>query len=180
MTLDKTKLLVLLIVAVVAVNYFNYVQEDSAKQIRGLKRLEQRIAREEELAKRFDGNVSILLQDEANASSFFFPESMEESLAMAQLEKQIKLFAKQSDLALTKLSWGEPNSARDSWYTVLPFYVSLRGFPSDFRRFYNALHSEGKLVVVRVLKLHRDNKRRIVEFSLQLEGFKIKAPDADK
>jgi len=172
--MDKTKLLVLLILAVMFVNYTNYIQVDREKLVKNIQMIESRIAREQKTGEIYRASPEDFLSNENNLSALFFPKETEKSLSMADIGQQLKTAAKKHSIHVLKLTWGEPYANEDDWYAVLPFSMQLRAYPSDFRLFYNDLKSSGRLVSVSTLKATRDNKRKIVEYNLNIAGFKLR------
>lgn len=177
--MNQTKLLVLLIVSVLLVNYVNYMQIDKAKMLKRVETIDKRIQNERFIARMYRENPEGLMQNDDNISRYFYAEQTDPSLAMAAAGQRLKELVKRHDLQLDKLTWGEPYRIADAWYTVLPFSLRFSGYPADFVRFYDDLLTTGELLHVTTFSAKRDNKRKIVDFELGVAAYKARKASDD-
>ncbi len=169
--MQKNKILTLLAVFVILINYQNYFQKDTAKQLRDISAIQKRITAEEKMLQE-----EVLVSD-ANISRYFLPEDVPQSIAMAKLQKKIKMLAVRYELKVKSLDWGEVLAPDDTWYKVLPINLNLEGYPEDFRQFMNALHEDEKLYYIDALMITRDRRRAILRFKLRIKGYQLKGSD---
>lgn len=171
--MDRTKLLAVLGALVLLINYINYAQTDKSKILKKAQSIEARIQHERQIAQQYrEDPKSFAMSQEENLSRYFYAEQDDASLAMADAGQRLKALLKRHELKLDKLTWGEPYSLADTWYTVLPFSLRFTGYPADFVGFYDDLVTTGKLLHVTSFTARRDNKRKIVKFELGIAGYK--------
>jgi hypothetical protein len=171
--MDYKKLLVLLMVFTLYVNYTNYFEKDRKKLFNQIIYMESKIEKE----KQFNKNVSLkqtssIDKNSSYLSLFYDGEKFSYSQAMGEMQDDIEK-SLPKNCKISNIQWRQTASGKEQWYDTLRFNLTLFcKTPNNFISFQNTLKERKKLFNYELLRLSRSKKSR--RFRIE-EGIKIQA-----
>lgn len=164
--MSQNKILLLLVVTVILVNYVNYFQQDRTKLFATMEMLEHKIAQARRL-EHTDINVSALNID---LSDYFYDQNSSYSQSMGALQERVNLAARET-CEIKSVKWA-PVPTSKAWYQYLKLNVSLECAPSKIMLFVNRL-KQGKLVLFKNVQVVRIPKKDLLRFNATIVAFKV-------
>lgn len=166
--MNQKKILWLLVLFVILVNYINYFQKDRYKLSQQINLIKNKIEKEKRLNKT-DIDISSL---NIKKFEYFFDKNKTYSQSMGDMQEMINNAAKGTCKAVY-VKWSQiPTSYK--WYQHLKFDISLRCKPSEIFHFVNKLKKEKKLILFKDIHIIKAYKKELVNFDAKLVGFKVK------
>jgi len=165
--LNLKKVLVLLVLALLLVNYINYFQQDRNKLFQQINLLEKKIKKEKRL-NQTDINITSLAIDRLD---YFFDQNTTYSQSMGDMQEMITK-ASEGVCEVSSIKWAQVSIAVD-WYRYLKFDISLICKPSDIVKFANNIKQLDKLIIFKDINIRKISKKQSLLFSAKLIGFKV-------
>lgn len=172
--MNYKKLLPLLLVMVVWINYMNYFQVDEKKLNSKIELLESRIAQEREITELYkDEKLLKKLKEKTYYKEMMLDEQMNYSKAMGLLQDTINKSAK-GNCTVLDLKWGSKIPS-DTWYSPLKISARMECSPEGFVAFKNRLVKTKKIYKFENLKISKQNKHQKLYISFQFIAYKLGA-----
>jgi len=169
--MDYKKLLVLLMVLTLYVNYNNYLKKDTKKLFNQITYIKSKIEKE----KQFNKDVSVeknfsIDQNSSYISLFYNGAKFSYSQSMGEMQDDIEK-SLPKHCKILNIQWRQTASSKDQWYDTLRFNLTLFcKTPNKFISFQNSLKERKKLFNYEIIRLSRSKKSR--RFRIE-EGIKI-------
>lgn len=170
--MNQTKLLVLLTSLVLLINYVNYFKIDTHKVIKKIDFVENRILKEEALAKQYAQKIKDTNSSDEYKTYMYDAKQTNYSQAMGKFQKHITAALK-GQCTSKNIQWSH-SAKTDLWYERLAISTKLECRPSDFLIFIKKLRDTDKLITIERFKAYRDRRRAIVHFDLNLVAYRLK------
>ena len=176
------KLLVLLVVFTLYVNYTNYLEKDTKKLFNQISYMKSKIEQE----KKFNQNVSLekqflLDQNGSYLSLFYNGVKLSYSQSMGEMQKGLEK-SLSKNCKISNIQWRQTISGKDKWYDNLRFNLTLFcKTPNDFILFQNNLRDTYKLFTYEELRLRKSIRNRRfrtkdgIKIYMQLIGYRSKS-----
>ena len=169
--MDSKKILILLVVFTILINFINYVDEDESKYIKKIELISKRIAKEKALL-----GKEIEILDINKSSNLFFNSKTDNNILLGKFQKMIKDIAKKSDFKITHTSWGTPTLNKKLNIFVLPIKIDATSTPHNFAKFSQDIIKMDKIVKLDMLSIRKSRK----ELSYRMYLFAYKRVDNEK
>lgn len=166
--MDLKKILSILIVLTVYINYENYIKKDSGKLLQEVKVLESRILQEKEIiANKEDYSHKI---EKFIFNDYFFSEKVNYSKSMAKLQ-DIIVVASNDLCSVKRIKWSS-TEINTNWYSKLAMDVSLECTSNNFDKFIINLKKVKKFYKIENLLVSKNRKKNILNINFQILAFR--------
>jgi Tfp pilus assembly protein PilO len=165
--MDMKKVLILLAVLVVFINYNNYIKQDDDKLLRKIALIKQKISQEKEISKRDIKKKDLLIKLDNlmfDGNKYTYSEAMGEMQNI--LTKGIKTSCK-----FDRVKWAQVASS-DKWYDILRMNVYFRCEASKINKAINAIKKSKKLFYIESLNITPRRKGDILSVSMQVVAYR--------
>ena len=165
--MQNPKILLLLFMLVVFVNYNNYILPDRDKQHSQLIYLKQKIEKEKKLnAKKIDSKQLKLSYD----TMFFNGEKFNYSQAMGKFQDILNTSAK-GLCKVTYLKWAQMPLSKER-YTPLRINTSFECHPKNFFKFLNRLRTKSYLITAENIKFFKIQRKSTLSIRVQFTAYR--------
>lgn len=173
--MNNKKLLIVLLVLLVTVNYYNNFTVDKVALVKKIRHLKSRILHERQThgmkPEDFEDNESIV-QLNRDFDAMFFPSGQKDAIALGEFIQIIKSAAGRSGIKLD-IEWGDPHGEDDAEYVYLPVTVKVDAKPEQLRKMLGIIKKSGKLFRIDLMVAsRRESKYNAVHYVMQMSGFK--------
>ncbi|SHO80689.1 hypothetical protein MNB_SV-15-292 [hydrothermal vent metagenome] len=152
--MDSKKVLILLVVFTILVNFINYVDVDESKYIKKIELLTKRVAKEKALL-----GKQIKVLDINKSSQLFFDAKVDNNILLGKFQKMIKDIAKKSNFKITHTSWGTPTLNKKLNIFILPIKIDATSTPHNFAKFSEYIINMDKIVKLDMLSIRKSRKK---------------------
>lgn len=171
--MNTKKLLVLLMLLIVYVNYVMHFKKDVTKLEANIANIEQRIKKEEILFKEKDRYKDINSTKEYTYL-FYNGEKLSYSAAMGAFQQDIQSFVKKANCTLSNTQWQDMPISKDRWYDTLRLRLSLQCTPKAFVDFQNRAREKSKLFIVNQINFSKARRKSYLNISMIISAYRSK------
>jgi len=170
---DSKKLLAILGILIIYVNYEMHFKEDVSKIQKNIVHIKQRIIREERLFKEKD-KFKEQNSSKDYAYLFYDGEKMSYSTAMGIFQKDVQSAAKEHNCTVVTIQWQDMPQIKDRFYDTLSLRLSFEATPKDFIDFQNTLRKKSKFYIFNQINFYKDRRKNFLRISAILKAYRSK------
>ncbi|MEA3521615.1 MAG: hypothetical protein U9R50_01430 [Campylobacterota bacterium] len=171
------KLLPLLLMVTLWINYENYIKVDEKKIKNKIALIKNRIARENKITNTFNStSFNKTLKEKNPYLGMMYDANLSYSKAMGLFQNEV-YDALDSRCKIENLTWAS-SSKTQHWYERLRLEIRMECSPKGFTAFKNALHATGKIYKFENFRVIRNDKSKKLRLLYQLIGYKLRVNDA--
>jgi len=158
------KVMVLLFVLIVYVNYNMHFKKDISKIEKNIANIENRILQEEKLLREKEHYAEINTTKDYSYL-FYNGVNLSYSSTMGEFQQFVQVTVKETQCKLLNTQWQDMPMSKEKEYDILSLKLSFGCKPNDFIKFQNLLKRKSKLfnfIELRVTKSRRKNFLNII------------------
>ncbi|HHD81700.1 MAG TPA: hypothetical protein ENK94_00740, partial [Campylobacterales bacterium] len=162
--MNSKKVMVLLFMLIVYVNYVMHFQKDVGKIEKTITTIEQRTLKEEKLFR------EKAKYDDVNSSRgyehlFYDGTKHSYSESMALFQQALQQSAKASNCTIVNTQWQDMPKNKERWYELLSLRLVLSCTPENFIRFQNYNRKKSQLFVFNQLNIAKERRKNLLRIS---------------
>ena len=171
--MNSKKIVVLLFMLIVYVNYVMHFKEDVSKMQRQIVAIESRTVKEQRLTKEKKAYKDV---NTTKSYSGLFYNGSEASYSqnMGLFQQDVESAAKEAHCTVSNIQWQEIAVADKSWYDLLSLRVTTECQPKALLTFLDNTRKDSKLIVFNQLMLNKVRRKPLLRMNATLFAYRSK------